>query len=81
MPLGTQGRLVALISSGIDSPLATYLMMKRGCSITAIHFENYPFAGSKLTENFKKLVDKLNEYSYRSSIKIKIVKYGDYLKM
>ncbi|MBZ9570195.1 tRNA 4-thiouridine(8) synthase ThiI [Methanobrevibacter sp. TMH8] len=80
LPLGTQGRLVALISSGIDSPVAAYLMMKRGCSITAIHFDNDPFAGSKVTENFEKLVDKLNEYSYGSPIKTKIIKYGNYLK-
>lgn len=80
LPLGTQGRLIALISSGIDSPVAAYLMMKRGCSITAIHFDNDPFAGSKVTENFEKLVAKLNEYSYGSPIETKIVKYGNYLK-
>lgn len=80
LPLGTQGKLIALISSGIDSPVAAYLMMKRGCEITAIHFDNDPFAGSKVTENFEKLIDKLNEYSYGSPIKTKIIKYGNYLK-
>ncbi|MCL2115370.1 MAG: tRNA 4-thiouridine(8) synthase ThiI [Methanobrevibacter sp.] len=80
LPLGTQGRLVCLISSGIDSPVAAYLMMKRGCSITAIHFDNDPFTSFKVTENFKKLVDKLNEFSYGSPIKTKIIKYGSYLK-
>ncbi|MDD1763193.1 MAG: THUMP domain-containing protein, partial [Methanobacteriaceae archaeon] len=43
LPIGTQGRLVALLSTGIDSPVACYLMMKRGCSITALHFNNYPY--------------------------------------
>ncbi|MEA4957169.1 putative tRNA sulfurtransferase [bioreactor metagenome] len=80
LPLGSQGRLVALISSGIDSPVAAYLMMKRGCAITAIHFDNDPFAGPKVTENFKKLIDKLNDYSYGFPIRTKIVKYGDYLQ-
>lgn len=80
LPLGSQGRLVALISSGIDSPVAAYLMMKRGCAITAIHFDNDPFAGPKVTENFKELINKLNEYSYGFKIKTKIVKYGDYLQ-
>jgi tRNA uracil 4-sulfurtransferase len=80
LPLGTQGRLIALISSGIDSPVAAYLMMKRGCSITAVHFDNSPFAGPKVTENFKKLISKLDEYSYGSPIRIKIVEYGNYLQ-
>lgn len=80
LPLGSQGRLVALISSGIDSPVAAYLMMKRGCAITAIHFDNDPFAGPKVTENFKELINKLNEYSYGFPIRTKIVKYGDYLE-
>jgi thiamine biosynthesis protein ThiI len=80
LPLGTQGRLVALISSGIDSPVAAYLMMKRGCAITAIHFDNDPFAGPKVTENFKNLVAKLNQYSFGFPIRTKIVKYGDYLQ-
>ncbi len=55
-------------------------MMKRGCAITAIHFDNDPFAGPKVTENFKELINKLNEYSYGFPIRTKIVKYGDYLE-
>jgi len=80
LPLGTQGKLVALISSGIDSPVAAYLMMKRGCEIIAIHFDNDPFSGVQVTENFKKLIDQLNNYSSGAPIKIKIVKYGEYLQ-
>ncbi|MDR2829923.1 MAG: tRNA 4-thiouridine(8) synthase ThiI [Methanobrevibacter sp.] len=79
LPLGTQGRLVALISSGIDSPVATYLMMKRGCEIVAIHFNNDPFAGLKVTENFKKLIKQLNKYAADSKIKPIVVDYGEYL--
>ncbi|MDR0912397.1 MAG: tRNA 4-thiouridine(8) synthase ThiI [Methanobrevibacter sp.] len=80
LPLGTQGRLVALISSGIDSPVAAYLMMKRGCAITAVHFDNDPFSGPKITEKFNKLVDQLDKYSSGYPIDRKIVKYGDYLQ-
>ncbi|MDR2624393.1 MAG: tRNA 4-thiouridine(8) synthase ThiI [Methanobrevibacter sp.] len=79
LPLGTQGRLVALISSGIDSPVASYLMMKRGCEIVAIHFNNAPFSGLKVTENFKKLINQLNKYAAGSKIKKVIVDYGEYL--
>ena len=80
LPLGTQGRLVALLSSGIDSPVAVYLMMKRGCAITALYFDNEPFTSSKATEKFEKIVDKLNEYAYGAPIRKKIVNYGDYLE-
>jgi thiamine biosynthesis protein ThiI len=38
LPLGTQGRVVALLSTGIDSPVAVWLMMKRGCSVIPVHF-------------------------------------------
>ncbi|MDR1820418.1 MAG: tRNA 4-thiouridine(8) synthase ThiI [Methanobrevibacter sp.] len=79
LPLGTQGRLIALVSSGIDSPVATYLMMKRGCEVIAIHFNNAPFSGSKVTENFKKLINQLNKYSSGFKIKTRIVNYGEYL--
>ncbi|KZX17698.1 tRNA uracil 4-sulfurtransferase ThiI [Methanobrevibacter filiformis] len=80
LPLGSQGRLVALISSGIDSPVAAYLMMKRGCAVTAIHFNNDPFSGPQVTENFNRLIDQLNEYSSGYPIRRKIVKYGEYLQ-
>ncbi|MDR1722131.1 MAG: tRNA 4-thiouridine(8) synthase ThiI [Methanobrevibacter sp.] len=80
LPLGTQGRLVALISSGIDSPVATYLMMKRGCAITAVHFDNDPFSGPQVVENFKKLINQLNKYASGNSIRTKVVKYGEYLQ-
>jgi len=42
-PVGVSGRVVGLISGGIDSPVAIYLMMKRGCGITFIHFHSFPF--------------------------------------
>ncbi|MDR2967331.1 MAG: tRNA 4-thiouridine(8) synthase ThiI [Methanobacteriaceae archaeon] len=80
LPLGTQGKLISLISSGIDSPVATYLMMKRGCEIIALHFDNEPFTKPKSRENFELIVDKLKSYSSGVSFKTKIVKYGDYLQ-
>ena len=80
LPLGTQGKLISLISSGIDSPVATYLMMKRGCEIIALHYDNQPFTKAKSTENFELLVDQLKSYSPGVSFKTRIVKYGDYLQ-
>lgn len=43
LPLGTQGKVIALISGGIDSPVAAWLMMKRGCTIIPLWFDCEPF--------------------------------------
>jgi thiamine biosynthesis protein ThiI len=45
LPLGTQGRVCVLLSSGIDSPVASWLMMKRGCEVTHLHMDAGHFAG------------------------------------
>jgi len=80
LPLGTQGKIISLLSSGIDSPVATYLMMKRGCEIIALHFDNEPFTKHKSRENFELIVDELKTYSSGVHFRTKIVKYGDYLQ-
>jgi len=46
LPWGTQGRVLSLLSSGIDSPVATWLMMRRGCEVDALHVASGVFAGS-----------------------------------
>ena len=79
LPLGTQGKVVCLISSGIDSPVAAYLMMKRGCEVIALHCNNDPFSGPKVTENFNLLIDRLDEYANGSTIKRRVIDYGEYL--
>ncbi len=43
LPVGVAGRVVALLSGGIDSPVAAYRMMKRGCEVTFCHFHGHPF--------------------------------------
>ena len=79
LPLGTQGKVVVLLSSGIDSPVAAYLMMKRGCEVVALHCNNDPFSGPKVTENFNLLVDRLNVYASGVPIKRRVIDYGEYL--
>ena len=80
LPLGTQGKVVVLLSSGIDSPVATYLMMKRGCEVIALHFDAEHFGGPKITEKFYKIVDQLQNYAKGVPIATHVVKYGDYLQ-
>ena len=79
LPLGTQGKVIVLLSSGIDSPVAAYLMMKRGCEVVALHCNNDPFSGPKVTENFNALVDQLNIYAKGTPIKKRVIDYGEYL--
>jgi thiamine biosynthesis protein ThiI len=59
LPWGTQGRALALLSSGIDSPVATWLMMKRGCEITNLYLDAGRWAGKDVTpaaiENHRRL--------------------------
>jgi len=79
LPIGTQGRMVALVSGGIDSPVATYLMMKRGCDITILNFNNHPYTGGS-NDKIIKIFKKLNEYASGSELKLYQVNYGDFLK-
>ena len=59
LPWGTQGRVLALLSSGIDSPVASWLMMKRGCEVTHLHLDAGRWAGKDVTraaiENHRRL--------------------------
>jgi len=59
LPWGTQGRVLGLLSSGIDSPVASWLMMKRGCEITHLYLDAGRWAGTDVTmaaiENHRRL--------------------------
>ena len=59
LPWGTQGRVLVLLSSGIDSPVASWLAMKRGCEITHLHLDSGRWAGSDVktaaVENHRRL--------------------------
>jgi thiamine biosynthesis protein ThiI len=60
LPLNSQGRVVALLSSGIDSPVATWMMMKRGCAIIPVHFS----ISEAQTEQVLTIVEALNHHAY-----------------
>jgi thiamine biosynthesis protein ThiI len=60
LPLGSQGRVVALLSSGIDSPVAAWLMMKRGCGVIPVHFS----VSQAQTEQVNAIVEALNRHAY-----------------
>lgn len=50
LPWGTQGKILALLSSGIDSPVAIWQMMRRGCEVDALHIHSGPHAGSDVLQ-------------------------------
>jgi len=72
-------KFVSLVSSGIDSPVATYLLSKNAKEIIIIHGDIRPFTDDRENENFKKLVNHLDKIT---SCKVKIVKipHGKSLK-
>jgi tRNA uracil 4-sulfurtransferase len=79
LPIGTQGRMISLVSGGIDSPVATYLMMKRGCDITILNFNNHPYTSGS-NDKIIKIYQKLKEYASGSDLRLYQVNYGDFLK-
>jgi len=68
LPNGCAGKILMLISGGIDSPVAAYKLMKRGAKLIFIHFHNYPATPLASQEKVKQLISILNEYQYGSKI-------------
>ncbi|RPI02153.1 MAG: tRNA 4-thiouridine(8) synthase ThiI [Calditrichaeota bacterium] len=68
LPLGSTGKVVSMISSGIDSPVASFMMMKRGCHVTFVHFHSFPFTEKSSTYNAMDLVKKLTIYQNYSRL-------------
>ena len=65
MPLATNGKGLLLLSGGIDSPVAGFLMAKRGIEISAIHYHSYPFTSERAEEKVKELAAILSIYTGR----------------
>jgi len=63
MPTGTSGKAMLLLSGGIDSPVAGYVMAKRGLKISAIHFESPPYTSDRAKEKVIALAKKLAVYA------------------
>ncbi len=63
MPTGTAGKSAILISGGIDSPVAAYMMAKRGLVLNAIHFASPPYTSPQSEEKVHNLLRKVSRYS------------------
>ncbi|WAW15201.1 tRNA uracil 4-sulfurtransferase ThiI [Peptostreptococcus equinus] len=62
LPLGTNGKAISLLSGGIDSPVASWLVAKRGVDIEAVHFHSYPFTNERSQEKVRELAKILSKY-------------------
>ena len=72
-PLGVGGKVMHMLSGGIDSPIAAYLLMKRGLRIECIHFASPPYTNAGVIEKLKDLLGKLNKY--QPEIRLNIIPF------
>ena len=71
LPLGTNGKGLILMSGGIDSPVAAFMMAKRGMSIEAVHFHSYPYTSQRAQRKVEDLVKVLA--GYMGTIKMHVI--------
>jgi len=75
LPVGASGRVVALLSGGIDSPVAAYRMMRRGCRLIFVHFHSAPFLDKTSQEKVRQLVTLLTRHQFVS--RLYLVPFGE----
>lgn len=75
MPSGSNGRAMLLLSGGIDSPVAGYMIGKRGVYMEAVHFFSYPYTSDRAKDKVLKLASIIA--SYTGSLKVHIVPFTD----
>lgn len=75
LPVGSSGKATILISGGIDSPVAAYLMAKRGLTLNAVHFASPPYTGPLAEKKVKTLLEKVAAYS--GDIRLAIVPFTE----
>jgi tRNA uracil 4-sulfurtransferase len=75
MPVGVSGKVACLISGGIDSPVAAYRMIKRGCRALFVHFSGRPLVSRASEEKVRELVGTLTSYLYES--RLYIIPFGE----
>lgn len=76
MPAGSAGKVLLLLSGGIDSPVAAYQMMRRGATVEAIHFHSPPYTSDRARQKVVDLAEKLQEYA-AVDLKLHIVPFTE----
>jgi thiamine biosynthesis protein ThiI len=75
LPVGVSGRVACLLSGGIDSPVAAWRMMRRGCRVLFVHFHSYPILSRASQEKVRELARLLSEFQYHS--RLFLVPFGE----
>ena len=75
LPTGMSGKVVCLLSGGIDSPVAAYRMMKRGCKVTFVHFHGRPYLSRESEDKVRDLAKQLTHYQHYS--RLFLVPFGE----
>ncbi|MBI4471582.1 MAG: tRNA 4-thiouridine(8) synthase ThiI [Acidobacteria bacterium] len=75
LPAGTSGKVVVLLSGGIDSPVAAWKMIKRGCTAVFVHFHSFPYTNKESQEKAKQIAALLS--SYQQQAKIYLVPFAE----
>ena len=75
LPTGTGGKLACLLSGGIDSPVAAYRMMRRGCTVMFVHFHSYPILSRASQEKVREITQLLTRYQQKS--RLAMVAFGE----
>jgi tRNA uracil 4-sulfurtransferase len=75
LPVGASGTVAALLSGGIDSPVAAWRMLKRGCRVVFVHFHSVPYLPDTSQTKARALVERLTEWQYAS--RLYLVPFGE----
>ncbi len=75
LPAGSSGRVACLLSGGIDSPVAAWRMMRRGCRVIFVHFHSYPILSRASQEKAVELAKLLTHFQYHS--RLYLVPFGE----
>ncbi len=75
LPVGMSGTVACLLSGGIDSPVAAWRMMKRGCRVVFIHFHGHPFVTRASADKAEELARRLTRHQYQS--RLHLVPFGE----
>lgn len=75
LPVGSSGRVACLLSGGIDSPVAAWRLMRRGCRVIFVHFHSYPILSRASQEKARELAGVLTQFQYRS--RLVLVPFGE----
>lgn len=70
MPVGTGGKGIVMLSGGIDSPVAAYMMAKRGMSLRAVHFHSFPYTSMQARQKVLDLAKIIKKYTLRMTVDV-----------